>query len=281
MDLRNYGVIDFAEHVQLDGMYSAKNKALHEQVDSLNKQLKAVRAENQRYIAQHHDDQIEMHNLRVENEQLEHNKLLEDTVDEKNKMINDLEDQIESLEDEIDFLKNQTYEQAARANKRIRNIIALHNEIDSLKRQLEPFFMERHQLYKLIDAAENDDDMTIKIKANKWLLKNHPDKLPNNFTTWPEEKKTKHISNMSLVKNVMRGQNTYWEKGHEVNLLHEYKDEDDTWLQKFYKENPMDGDESNPRPIFNAPFAARAKTGIKQSRRTHDERTRRSLVKAK
>ena len=52
MDLRNYGVIDFAEHVQLDGMWSAKNKALHEQVDSLNKQLKGVRDENQRYFNQ-------------------------------------------------------------------------------------------------------------------------------------------------------------------------------------------------------------------------------------
>ena len=129
MDLRNYGVIDFAEHVVLPtgdaddfdnenigGVTDVFRKGTKQAIiDDLNKKMNAVRAENQRYLAQHRHDQREMHNLRVENEQ--HNKLLEDTVDEKNKIINDLEDQIKSLEDENDVLKNQTYEHAARANK--------------------------------------------------------------------------------------------------------------------------------------------------------------------
>ena len=83
-------------------MWSAKNKALHEQVDSLNKQLKAVRAENKRYLAQHHDDQIEMHNLRVENEQLQ---LLQDARKEKSKVIVDLENEIKSLKNVVSNLR--------------------------------------------------------------------------------------------------------------------------------------------------------------------------------
>ena len=192
MDLRNYGVIDFAEHVQLDGMWSAKNKALHEQVDLLNTTLQAVRAENGRYLAQHHDDQIEMNNLRVEIEQLK--TTLDQTIKGR------------------EWLQGKTTLKAKQLRRKTERLAEIHRIRFETERLLED----------------------VKFQG-----------------------KSKQLAYQEVAS-------IYFKSMQKIDKELEVEDVDEDKYNK-PPPTPMHSDRK-------APFAARAKTGIKHSRRTHDKR---------
>ena len=206
MDLRNYGVIDFAEHVVLP---TGDADDLHD--------LEGL-------------DELTLVGYNI-------NPL---TRGKKAQQIAELKEKY----DHTDRLLKARTAELAESNKIIVNIEAklkkANSELTDLKDTLQS--TNNH-------LAEKIEQLTVVAKDN-------------------DEKQTE-IQNL---KSMVSHQSHIIE---EVEILvkpSDLSDLDDPEAEWYYPPTPAGK---------KAPFAARAKTGIKHSRRTHDERTRRSLVGAK
>ena len=260
MDLRNYGVIDFAEHVVLptgdaddldeltllgknyNPLTRGAKQTIIDDLKQTNKELTiemtAVRAENKRYLAQHHDDQIEMHKFRVENEQLQ---LLQDARKEKSKVIVDLENEIKQFKDNNELLQDTVFE-------RNTTIYDLRNEIKSLKKVVSNLRInQKNEEQMMIQKAQELREKTTILTRIKRIRSD---------TEWLLEE----VKFQGRIKQAV-----YQEA---VGIYFKSMQKIDQQLEVEKRDPP-------PTPAAwdkKAPFTARAKTGIKHSHRTHDKR---------